>query len=137
MLSSIVSIGSKVIDRVIPDPQAASEAKLRLLELEQEGQLREFEAVASVDKAQAAVNAAEAKSLSLFRAGWRPSVGWVCSLGLAYQFVLRPLLSWAALMYGVPVPPELDLTDLLPLLIGMLGLGAYRTFEKRSGCDKT
>ena len=84
-----------------------------------------------VQQGQIAVNMEEAKSDSLFRGGWRPATGWACVGGLVYQLMFRPIFGWvAANVGGWDMPPELDLETLMTLLFGILGLGAYRTFER-------
>jgi hypothetical protein len=85
-------------------------------------------------KAQIGVNAVEAASPSLFTSGWRPAIGWICGAALAYQYLLRPLVSWGVIAAGHPLPmmPGLD-ENLWQLLMGMLGLGGLRTFEKVKG----
>jgi hypothetical protein len=83
--------------------------------------------------AQLDVNKEEAKA-GTYRGGWRPFIGWVCGTAFAYNFVLLPLLSWVALIASIPVPPAaFDLTVMLPVLLGMLGLGGMRSFEKSKG----
>lgn len=75
-------------------------------------------------KGQLAVNKTEAAHKSLFVAGWRPSIGWVCSLGLLYNTIIANILGiWVDL-------PEIDTTLLVPVMMGMLGLGAMRSYEK-------
>jgi hypothetical protein len=70
----------------------------------------------------------------MFVAGWRPFIGWVCGAGLATQFLVGPLFTWVAALLGKPVVfPVLDLSTLVTLLIGMLGLGGMRTLEKVNG----
>jgi hypothetical protein len=77
---------------------------------------------------QAQINEQEAKHRTIFVAGWRPFIGWVCGFALAYNFVLRDLLVW---FVGVESsPPALQMEHLMTVLIGMLGLGGMRTFEK-------
>ena len=77
---------------------------------------------------QAQINEQEAKHRTIFVAGWRPFIGWVCGFALAYNFVLRDLLVW---YIGVEsAPPALQMEHLMTVLIGMLGLGGMRTFEK-------
>jgi hypothetical protein len=77
---------------------------------------------------QAQINEQEAKHRTIFVAGWRPFIGWVCGFALAYNFVLRDLLVW---FVGVEsAPPALQMEHLMTVLIGMLGLGGMRTFEK-------
>jgi hypothetical protein len=80
------------------------------------------------------VNTEEAKSTNLFVSGWRPSIGWVCSFALAYQYIVRPLLTWGLMATGHAIPPMPGLDDnLWQLLLGMLGLGGLRTVEKLKG----
>ena len=88
-------------------------------------------------KAQIAVNQKEAAHKSLFVAGWRPAVGWVCVLGMASNFMVIPLANFAlALVESTVVVPILDLTQMMPVLMGMLGLGAMRTMEKTKGVQR-
>jgi hypothetical protein len=83
---------------------------------------------------QTEVNKVEAASQSLFVAGWRPYIGWVCGSALCFQFILRPLIAWGTqLAHGTAVPPSLDMSDLFTLLFGMLGMGAMRTVDKMNG----
>ena len=84
--------------------------------------------------AQTDINKEEAKSSSLFVSGWRPAIGWVCALALAYQYLLRPLGGTFAALIGVAIPPLPGLDDnLWQLMMGMLGMGGLRTFEKVQG----
>lgn len=88
--------------------------------------------------AQVEVNKAEASHRSLFVSGWRPSVGWVCSIAMAYHFVLQPLIVFGVTVAGVAIPelPKFDMNSLMTVLMGMLGLGGLRTFEKTKGLTK-
>ena len=85
--------------------------------------------------AQIEVNKAEAASASLFKGGWRPAVGWVCAMALFYHFILQPVLLFGVAVSGVAIPalPEFDMASLMPILLGMLGLGGLRTVEKIKG----
>ena len=85
--------------------------------------------------AQIEVNKAEAASASLFKGGWRPAVGWVCAMALLYHFILQPVLLFGVAVAGVAIPalPEFDMASLMPILLGMLGLGGLRTVEKIKG----
>lgn len=86
------------------------------------------------DSSQSAVNQAEASNSSLFVAGWRPAVGWSCAVAFLYSFVLAPLASFSASLVGHPVKlPDLDLTQMMPVLLGMLGIAGMRTYEKVKG----
>lgn len=96
---------------------------------------------AELIKGQQAINVEEAKSTSVWVAGWRPGLGWVGVAAMAYQFLLFPLLTWAwawmQAMLWVPKtvspPPMLDTNALMVLITGMLGIAGTRTFEKVRG----
>lgn len=77
---------------------------------------------------QGEINKIEAQHRTIFVAGWRPFIGWVCGFALAYNFVLRDLLIW--FLGTEQVPPALQMEHLMTVLVGMLGLGGMRTFEK-------
>lgn len=134
-LLDIIRIGAGLLDKVIPDPKLRYEAQTRMLELAQKGELAVLDAEKSIALAQIDVNKTEAASPDLFRGGWRPAVGWVCVLALAYEFFLQPLLPWLVAVCGLTVPalPELDMADLLTILGGVLGLGGFRTYERIRG----
>ena len=88
--------------------------------------------------AQVEVNKAEAGHRSIFVAGWRPFIGWTCGVALAYHFVIAPLITFGAGWAGTPIPdlPTFDMDSLMTVLLGMLGLGGMRTFEKAKGLAK-
>lgn len=115
-----------LIDKLFTSDDERMAAKLKVLELEKSGEL-----------AQIAVNAQEAKHDSIFVAGWRPFIGWVCGLAFTWAFLLYPMFSFFVVALGLPVDltlvPELDLAAMMPVLMGMLGLGAMRSWEKREG----
>ena len=77
---------------------------------------------------QTKINEIEAQHRTVFVAGWRPFIGWVCGVALAYNFVIRDLFVWA--LQPETVPPALQMEQLMTVLLGMLGLGGLRTFEK-------
>ena len=89
-------------------------------------------------KGQLEINAAEAKHRSIFVAGWRPFIGWTCGIALAWHFVLAPVVIFGAGYAGVELPelPTFDMESLMTVLLGMLGLGGLRTFEKAKGLTK-
>ena len=134
MWQLVIPAITQVLDKIIPDPQAAADAKLKALELAQKGDLAALDAELRLALGQLEVNKAEATT-DMFRGGWRPAVGWVCVVGLAYQFVLQPVLPWLATLFGAQVPPlpAIDNESLMVLLTGMLGLGGLRTFERVKG----
>jgi hypothetical protein len=135
MWQALIPAVGKVLEQVLPDPKAAADAKLRLMELAQRGELAALTAETDLAKGQLAVNQAEAQSSDFWRGGWRPAVGWTCCGGLAYTFIAAPLLPWLAGVCGATVPPlpTLDMEALMALLFGMLGLGGMRTAERIKG----
>lgn len=134
MWQLVIPAITQVLDKIIPDPQAAADAKLKALELAQKGELAVLDADLRLALGQLEVNKAEATT-DMFRGGWRPAVGWVCVVGLAYQFILQPLLPWVVALFGAQVPPlpAIDNETLMVLLTGMLGLGGLRTIERVKG----
>jgi hypothetical protein len=88
--------------------------------------------------AQVEVNKAEAQHRSIFVAGWRPFIGWTCGVALAYHFVAHPFILFGATAAGVSIPdlPQFDMDSLMTVLLGMLGLGGMRSFEKAKGLTK-
>lgn len=134
MWAALIPLIGTIVEKVIPDPQAAADAKLRVMELAQKGELAVLDAEMKLALGQIEVNKAEATT-DMFRGGWRPAVGWVCVAGLGYQFVLQPVLPWVVALFGAQVPPlpAIDNETLLVLLTGMLGLGGLRTIERVKG----
>jgi hypothetical protein len=126
-ISAALDIGSKVIDRLWPDPSQAAAAKLELIKLQQSGELAQI-------TGQLQINQVEAASASVFVAGWRPFIGWVCGAAFAYKFVLAPAAAFALSAAGHPITlPVLDFTEMSTVLLGMLGIGGLRTLEKIKG----
>ncbi|WP_017223783.1 3TM-type holin [Moritella dasanensis] len=80
---------------------------------------------------QTEINKLEAQHRSLFVAGWRPAIGWVCAIGLAFPFILNPLIEWAG-----GTGPKIPMDQLMELVVALLGLGTLRTFEKLAGRAK-
>lgn len=138
-LLDILDIGGKIIDKIWPDPAKAQEAKLQLAQLQQQGALAELQAQVQLATAQTQINQADAGNQNIFVAGWRPFVGWVCGVALAYSFVLQPFIQFLAVLVHLPFDPKslptLDWGMLGQLLFGMLGLGAMRTYEKVNGIN--
>jgi len=122
LVDALLGIGGKLIDKLIPDPAARDAARFELLKLQQSGELAAM-------LAQTEINKVEAANSSVFVSGWRPAIGWVCALAMAYQYLLRPFL---VAFNPVLAFPGLD-DNLWQLLAGMLGLGGLRTFEKVNG----
>jgi hypothetical protein len=116
-----------LIDRLIPDRAAADKAKAEM-------ELQLVQAANAAAMAQVEVNKIEAGHSSVFVAGWRPSIGWVCAAALAWAFVLAPVASWALVVLGVKAElPAIQFDHLFELVLAMLGIGGLRTFEKMRG----
>jgi hypothetical protein len=123
MLFPMLQLGKSILDRFIPDPAQKAAAELELLKMTQEHDFKQV-------MAQLEVNAQEAQHRSIFVAGWRPFVGWVCGVGLAYQAIGHNILNWIASMNNATPLPPID-SDLLIYILGaMLGIGGLRTYEK-------
>ena len=134
-LGSLFDLGAKVIDRVWPDPATRDAAKLELFKAQQAGEFKEMDQQFALMQAQVGVNTVEAGSTRLFVSGWRPFVGWVCGASLAYVGLVDPLARFlATVIYHYAGPfPAIDTTVTLQVLLGLLGLGGLRSFEKLKG----
>lgn len=128
---AVAGVVGKVLDRVWPDPATKAQAALELAKLQQGGELKHLDAELQLALAQAQTNQEEAKSGDPFASRWRPAVGWVCVAGLGWNYVGLPISSMACKLAGLTLElSQADMTELMPLLFGMLGLGAMRTYEK-------
>lgn len=137
IIGGLIEAGLKIIEKVIPDPQAKAQAQLELMRLTQAGEFKNLEADLQLAQGQMNINMLEAQAPDIFRGGWRPFIGWVCGVGFAVQFVIGPIAEWIALLRGHSVQfPEMDTATMMPLLFGMLGLGAFRTYEKVQGVSR-
>lgn len=134
-IDDLIGAGLKILDKVIPDPAAKAEAQLKLLQLKQAGEFKDLEADLAMATAQTSINATEAASTDTFVSGWRPFIGWTCGVAFAVNFVVGPCGQWfMAIFYQRSVPfPQMDIATMMPVLLGMLGLGAMRSFEKKNG----
>ena len=126
-LASLVGpIVNKFVDR-IPDGNERARAKESL-----EREL--VEAAKSAMLAQTEINAVEAQHKSIFVAGWRPFIGWVCGVGIAWSMVVQPVAQWAMIAWGDGTElPTIDTSYLMELVTAMLGMSGLRTFEKMRG----
>jgi hypothetical protein len=127
---AIIEIGARLLDKIIPDKDAREKAQFELIKASQD---QDFQLALG----QLQVNTEEAKSPSTFVSGWRPFIGWVCGIALTYNFLIYPLMLWFIAVYGSDIkPPPLFSEYLMELVMGMLGLGTLRTFEKWKGVTK-
>lgn len=128
LLTALVGPVTDIISKTVTDKDEAAKMAHQIATLADQQAHQQV-------MAQLKVNEAEAASGSLFKGGWRPCCGWVCSLALAYTYIVQPFLTFALLAFGVDLPPlpTLATYELLPILLGMLGLGSMRTFERFQG----
>ena len=124
MLDKLILPISKLLDKVIPD----ADERYRLANEISTLATRQAHEIA---KAQIEVNKSESQSGSLFIGGWRPATGWVCVLGFSINFLVIPLTNLYLSVTANPLlVPTLDVSQMMPVLLGMLGLGGMRTVEK-------
>lgn len=127
-IEAIVGLVTSIIGRIWPDK--SEQQKLQFARELQQAMIE-----ADLAKGQMDINVEEAKSSNLFVAGWRPFIGWVCGLAFAWQYLVCPLLTFLIVASGHPAPamPEFGIETMMPVLVGMLGLGGLRTYEKLKG----
>jgi hypothetical protein len=130
MINALIGPVMGLLDKIIPDPAEKARLAHEIATLA-ERQAHE------IAKSQIEVNRTEAASSSMFVAGWRPAVGWICAAGLGFNFICVPLGNFALSISGSVIAiPSLDVSEMMPVLMGMLGLGAFRTFEKTRGVSR-
>lgn len=122
-----LDLASTIINKIWPDHTQQDAAKLDLLKAEMANQF-------ALQLGQIQVNTAEAGSSSIFVAGARPFIMWVCGVALAYQYLIRTILPWVCAVVGHPVPPLPGLDqNLWELTAGMLGMAGWRSWDKKNG----
>ena len=131
LLDSLIGPATTLASKFIPDKDLAAKLGHELATMSDK--MANEQMLAQIE-----VNKAEAASGSLFKGGWRPFIGWVCCIAFAYLFIFQPFLIFLFATFGVSIPdlPEFDMGTLMPVLMGMLGLGGLRTFEKAKGISK-
>lgn len=134
LIASLLPLLGSVLDKVIPNTAERERAKFELQLKLAENETKLLELFTELDKGQIEINKEEAKSSSLFVSGWRPAVGWICAFGCGWAFVLKPFADWLlAAFHSTVVTPVFNTGELTSLLLGMLGMGAIRSFEKVKG----
>lgn len=130
-------LSGELLDNVASIFKDYQEKKITKEELKFKLQTFEAQNEQDLRLAQIALNAEEAKHHSMFVAGWRPFLGWVCGLGFAMNFLVAPIGTFIASWLGYSIVfPQADLTTMMPVLLGMLGLGGMRTFEKLNSKER-
>ena len=134
-LTAVLNLGGSILDKIFPDKDKADAAKLEMFKLGQQGALQEVMNGFNLMLENIKVNANEAMHASVFVAGWRPFIGWVCGIALAYNYIAMPFIVWVTKCFYPEAPqmPTLDMTELLVLLGGMLGVAGLRSREITAG----
>ena len=124
-ISAALDLGNTIINKIFPDPTQANQAKLELLKLQQSGELATM-------TAQTDINKEEAKSTNWFVAGARPFILWICGFAMLYCTLIEPILRFVAtVLFGYSGSfPVIDSNFTMQVMFGILGLGAYRSYEK-------
>lgn len=119
-IGSVADLVNTAIQKIWPDKSEQDKQQLAAAVMVVQGQLE--------------INKVEAASPSLFVSGWRPAIGWICGMACAWNWVGLPIVKIVivALGYEMAVAPA-DVSEMLPILMGMLGLGTLRTVEKLNG----
>lgn len=131
---AIAGLLGKVLDRVWQDPAQKAQAAQALAELQQAGEFKQIDALLKTNSDQVQINIKEAESDSLFKSGWRPFIGWICGTAFAWNFVGISIARFVLTACGHPVDlPLADMGEMMPVLLGMLGLGGLRTMERLQG----
>ena len=131
LLPSLFPAVMDVVGRFLPEDKEARAKAERAVKAQLTAHL------AKIDIAQLGINKQEAAHRSIFVAGWRPFIGWTCGVALAYTYVIQPILIFGLGQAGYLVSlPTMDMGEMMPVLMGILGLGGLRTFEKYKGMAK-
>lgn len=135
-IGAVADFAGKVLERIFPDPTERLKAQTVLSQMEKSGELAKLAAETDLLKGQLDINKVEAASTNWLVAGWRPFVGWVCGLAMAYVAIIEPIARFIALQLAYKGAfPVIDTNLTMQVLMGMLGLAAARSIEKVKGAE--
>ncbi len=129
---NVVEAVGGVVDKLFTSDEERLEQQLERFKAKREYDYKEAQLVAQQNVAQTEVNKEEARSGNLFVAGWRPAIGWIGAIALAYQFIVYPMLLW---LDPVSPPPQMEPQMLYTIITGMLGIAGMRSFDKTKKTD--
>jgi hypothetical protein len=131
MLTALIAPITGLLDKFIPDADLKNKLAFQVATMAETH-------AQELAKGQLEINKAEATHKSIFVAGWRPFIGWTCGVALCWHFVLAPVTMFVCAYLAVEIPelPTFDMGSLMTVLMGMLGLGTLRTYEKQKGLTK-
>ena len=131
LLPSLLPAVTDVIGRFLPEDKEKRAAAEREIDKQLATHL------AKIDLAQLEINKQEAAHRNIFVAGWRPFIGWSCGIAMCYAYIIQPITIFVLAQTGNLVSlPTLNLSEMMPVLLGMLGLGGLRSFEKYKKISK-
>lgn len=137
MWTALIPVLGNLLDKLIPDPKAALDAKMEVMRMAQNGELAQLNADVHLAQGQMEINKVEAASSDAFTRNWRPFIGWTCGMAFAFKFIGGPLVFVISQWFGHPITlPEFDFTEMSTILLGLLGLGTMRSVEKIKGVAK-
>ncbi len=129
-INALIGPVSAILDKVIPDKDLREKLSHEIATMAERHSQEQV-------MAQIEVNKIEAAHHNMFVAGWRPAIGWICALGMAGNFLIIPFANMGLELAKTDiVVPMIALSEMMPVLMGMLGLGAMRTFEKTKGVSR-
>lgn len=149
-ISAVFELGKTAIEKIWPDPTKRAEQMRMLEELRQSGDIERLNAHVKLMLAQVETNQIDAKSGNPFQAGWRPAIGWVGAVSLALMYIPKAIMmtviwSWQCIVimqtntniYQIQLPmfPDLGVSDIIGLLMSMLGVAAMRSYDKKNNTD--
>ena len=149
-ITALLNVGQMAINRIWPDPVKQAEEERRLIELSQKGDLAAMNAEVGLLMKQAEINLADAKSGRWFQSNWRPAIGWVGALSLALMYIPKAMVmtyiwtvqaltilnGWdGTSVLSIPNFPDLGVSDIIGLLMSLLGVAAMRSHDKKHGID--
>lgn len=130
LVGGAIGLVGKVLDNLYPDPQQRAAAQDALMRLKDGAEARELDALVKQQAAQATIDNTEAASENSFKSCWRPFLGWICGVSLAYAWLVQPLLVWLSQNAGWDAPPTLSVQEQMAVVMQMMGLAGARTIEK-------
>jgi hypothetical protein len=136
MLKSLIDPIGKLLDKLIPDADKRQEAKVKLAELESKSDSTLLDIAKNAMATMNELNLIDAKSDDKYRTRWRPTIGWICVFGLGWEFIVRPFVVSAVVIFtevDQTLIPSLDMAQIIGLTTTLLGMGALRTYEKSKG----
>ncbi len=130
IINTLLPMVGEVLDRVVPDKNLNAKTKSEIEKML-------IANAAQINVEQIKTNQIEAGHRSVWTSGWRPSLGWACSAGFAYTFILQPILQWILVLVGNDtILPSINTDILLELVFAMLGLAGLRSYDKMKGTTK-